>query len=277
MLLRLLKSLKRGRTEVSAALPVGPAQRMARLQGAHKRAPTQAHLDILYRDLRIGEHSLTGLVERCLVESQSRSPAAKAFHRPLASYFLAQYFMHAMALDGERAECGVFSGTSALLMCRAAQTLDPGYDGGSLHLIDSFEGLSPAIDEDRFVTPDGGAGVNTRKSVWKDAFGAPIEYAQTALRDFAAVQFHRGWIPAVFAELPESRWSFVHLDVDRYEPTHAGLEYFYPRLVEGGVIICDDYGAPLYPGAQRAWDHYCDTHGVAYIVLDTGQSVILKT
>ena len=68
----------------------------------------------------------------------------------------------------------------------------------------------------------------------------------------------------------------MHIDVDLYEPTRGCLEYFYPRLVEGGVMICDDYGAPLYPGAHKAWDEYCGQNDIAYVVLDTGQSVLIK-
>ena len=75
---------------------------------------------------------------------------------------------------------------------------------------------------------------------------------------------------------PPPRGCFVHLDVDLYAPTLASLEYFVPRLVDGGVIICDDYGAPLFPGAHRAWDRFCARHDLPFVVLDTGQSVILK-
>ena len=70
--------------------------------------------------------------------------------------------------------------------------------------------------------------------------------------------------------------SFVHLDVDLYAPTFDSLTYFYPRLSTGVVIICDDCGAPLFPGAHRAWDDFCEQHEVPYVVLDTGQSVIVK-
>ena len=56
----------------------------------------------------------------------------------------------------------------------------------------------------------------------------------------------------------------------------ACLDYFYPRLSAGGVILCDDYGAPLFPGAARAWDAFCEENDVPFVVLDTGQSVILK-
>ncbi len=44
----------------------------------------------------------------------------------------------------------------------------------------------------------------------------------------------------------------------------------------GGVIVCDDYGALLFPGARRAWYQYCEQNGLHFVVLDTGQSVILK-
>jgi O-methyltransferase len=81
----------------------------------------------------------------------------------------------------------------------------------------------------------------------------------------------------VFEQLPGRRWAFVHIDVDLYEPTLASLEYFHPLLCEGGVIVCDDYMAPLFPGAQRAWDRFCNSRGVPFIVPDTGQSVMLKT
>ena len=110
----------------------------------------------------------------------------------------------------------------------------------------------------------------------KGALAAPIEIVRHTMREFPAVQIHQGWIPEVFAVLTEPRWAFVHIDVDLAAPTRACLEYFYPRLAPSGVIICDDYGAPLFPGAARAWDDFCEEHEVPFVVHDTGQSVILK-
>src|SRR5688572_31529904 len=42
-------------------------------------------------------------------------------------------------------------------------------------------------------------------------------------------------------------------DVDVYQPTRDSLEYFYPRLVTGGILVCDDYG---WPGARKAVDDF---------------------
>ena len=53
---------------------------------------------------------------------------------------------------------------------------------------------------------------------------------------------------SILETLAETRYRFVHIDVDIYEPTYACLEYFHPRMVEGGLIVIDDYGFPSWPG-----------------------------
>jgi O-methyltransferase len=242
---------------------------------AHARSPMQRHLEIAIGDLRIGKHDLRALTESCLVDSNSKVHPLKALRRPLASYFLARYFLNAMELDGAYAECGVFSGTSSLFLCRAARTRRPGYNGEGLHLIDSFEGISRPVTEDEFDAHSGDGSV-FRANVPKGTLSSPIDVVKSTMRDFPGTSIHQGWIPDVFGGLPETRWAFVHIDVDLYEPTRDCLEYFYPRLCDGGVIVCDDYVAPFFPGAQRAWDQFCERNDLPFIVLDTGQSVILK-
>lgn len=271
----MLKSLTRapaaGVARESDESPHLTAKRLAR---AYAAAPIDKHMEIAYGDMKIGDRGLVELVRQCLQESGSATALRKVLHRPLASYFLAQYYLHSLDIEGERAECGVFAGTSALVACHAARTRIPSYSGAGLHLIDSFEGLADPTEEDRFegFTP------RDAPSYVRGAYVAPMERVQKkTFAHFPDVAFHKGWIPAVFDGLPACNWSFVHLDVDHYAPTHAGLAYFYPRLAPGGVIICDDYGSPTFPGAMRAWHAYCEEHDVPFVVHDTGQAVILKT
>lgn len=277
MLLNFLKSLLRnfGRGPTIAADEY-PVVRQERMMQASKNAPMDAHVGIVYEGMRIGEHDLADLVRRCLADSNGIIRPYKLLHRMTASYILARYYLHALGLEGRRAECGVFLGTSSLLMCRAARTRDPGHTGAGMHLVDSFEGLSASVDTDRYSVPRPDGRLAERRNVEPGMFNAGAEQARMSMKEFPDVSFHRGWIPAVFAELPESRWSFVHIDVDLYEPTYACLDYFVPRLTDGGVIICDDYGAPLFPGASRAWNRYCGERGVPFVVHDTGQAVLLK-
>ena len=66
----------------------------------------------------------------------------------------------------------------------------------------------------------------------------------------------KGW----FAEtLP--RWSgwigeiaMLHLDADWYQSTIECLEYLYPQLVAGGLLILDDYGH--WDGCKVACQEY---------------------
>jgi O-methyltransferase len=278
MLLQMLKSLKRSAADRRESAPGAPRhtsetplEAANRLERAHAAAPMAEHLEIAFGAMMIGERSVAEVVEQSLADSGATIAARKRLHRPLASYFLCRYFVHSLSIPGARAECGVLGGTSALIACRAARAHDPAFSGAGLHLIDSFEGLGEPTEEDRF-----GDGARTAKSLQKGAYAARLEIAQAALAGFSGVSFHKGWIPEVLGTLPESTWAFVHIDVDLYAPSYGALSYFHPRLSPGGVIICDDYGSPTFPGAHRAWHQYCDENALAYVVLDSGQAVILK-
>ena len=58
----------------------------------------------------------------------------------------------------------------------------------------------------------------------------------------------------------------------------AGLEYFWPRLSKGGVIILHDYTSLQYPGVREAADRFCRKHGLYLIPLADlhGSAVFLK-
>ena len=50
------------------------------------------------------------------------------------------------------------------------------------------------------------------------------------------------------------RFSFVHLDVDLYQSTLDCLNFFYPRLSLGGIIISHDYTTA--EGVDLAFDEF---------------------
>jgi hypothetical protein len=65
-----------------------------------------------------------------------------------------------------------------------------------------------------------------------------------------------GWIPERFPEVADRRFAFVHIDVDLEQPTRDSIEFFYPRMNKGGIILCDDYGFTTCPGATSTIDAY---------------------
>ena len=240
-------------------------------------APVDRHLDILFGGIAFGDVPFAALYRECLAETGTDVPEWKLFRRAQRALNLARYFDYSLGVEGARGECGVFRGFSALLACRLAALRDPGFTGAGLHFVDSFEGLSPPTIEDAVGTEI----VNGRKvavsSHGAGHFAVPLDHVQGVLGAYPDAQTHKGWIPEVFAALPEARWSFVHIDVDLHAPTLAALEYFYPRLAPGGVIVNDDYDSPLFPGGKGSWETFCTAHGVPFIALDSGQAVILRS
>jgi hypothetical protein len=61
-------------------------------------------------------------------------------------------------------------------------------------------------------------------------------------------------VPKYADENKKFKISLLNLDVDIYEPAVAILEYFYPMIESGGVLILDDYGS--FPGETKAVDDY---------------------
>lgn len=53
---------------------------------------------------------------------------------------------------------------------------------------------------------------------------------------------------------PETKFSFINLDTDIYEPAKCILEYCWDRLVKGGILLLDDY--TFFAGENKAVDDF---------------------
>ena len=183
---------------------------------------------------------------------------------------LVREFEPTLALDGRIAECGCFRGLSSFLLCSRLRQHDAKFDGAGYEIYDSFHGLSDPQPEDA-LPPDADEIVaGTMKPGY---FAYPQEAVQRALAAFPRISYGAGWIPSAFPN-DEHRYRFAHVDVDLYHPTKASLEYFWPRLVPGGVIVCDDYN---WSGAKRAVDEFAAASTTGFRVTASTQAVFTKT
>jgi Macrocin-O-methyltransferase (TylF) len=82
------------------------------------------------------------------------------------------------------------------------------------------------------------------------ALGTINAHAPVAAFRGRKVVFHVGFFPDTAPEVAE--FCFVHLDADLYQSTVAGIKYFYPRLVAGGMLVFDDYEWGRCPGVKKA-------------------------
>lgn len=161
-------------------------------------------------------------------------------------------------VEGDTAECGVWRGGSSYLLCRATAGT-----GKTHHAFDSFEGL-----------PD--PGPRDGSHFKKGDLAAPEEEFRSRLAAFPHLSVHKGWIPSRFAEVADRRFSFVHVDVDLLQPTKDSIEFFYPRLSRGGVLLLDDHGFSTCPGARAAAEDFFRDKPEPILEIPTGQGLVLK-
>ena len=244
----------------------------------HKKTDLRKYIEISFGSRKIGPLNFSSLADHCISATKTSVPAFKAFRRLERLWVLLCYQLYVLKeVDGPIIECGVFRGFSALAMNILMHELKKleGKELRKLYLLDSFEGLSKPVAEDYVRLPEGAK--NAENSIVKKGhFATPIEEVERVFSNMNNVNFIKGWIPEAFDSLPEEKWSFVHIDVDLYEPIHNCLEYFYPRMQKGGIIINDDFGSALFPGAGQAWREFFDNKNEGYAILDTGQAVFIK-
>lgn len=183
-------------------------------------------------------------------------------------------FRLSSGIPGEIVECGVFKGASLFRWIKFRQLLE---NQSSRRVIgfDVFGEFPEAtIEEDR-----------RRRQQFVEAAGSSgpsVSELQTNLRSQNLdenVELIQGnvleTVPAYVSEKQQLKISLLNIDVDLYEPTLCCLENLFPRVVPGGVVILDDYGA--FPGANRAIDEYFSemnvhieklphAHEIAYLV-----------
>ena len=155
-----------------------------------------------------------------------------------------------ISIAGDVAECGVFRGATLVPM---AIHLKQRGCAKRLLGFDSFEGYDSSIMLDISMdAPDEpckrvGAFRNTSRSVVLEK-----------LRRFDAdnVTLIPGFFRDSLPRCGDRRFSLVHLDLGIYQAYKECLEFFYPRMSPGGIILSNDYNKPPWPGCNKAVDEF---------------------
>ena len=172
-------------------------------------------------------------------------------------------------IEGDFVECGVWKGGS---MVATANTLIARNDiQRRLWLYDTFEGMSNPTEEDvDFMgqTADRLLGEQDRlqsDSIW--CF-SPLEQVKSAMQSTGypedLLSFVPGKVEDTLLHTKPDKIAMLRLDTDWYESTRCELEQLFPRMVDGAVLIVDDYGH--WEGCRRAVDEYFQKHGVRILL-----------
>ncbi|MFC2025026.1 TylF/MycF/NovP-related O-methyltransferase [Chloroflexota bacterium] len=140
-----------------------------------------------------------------------------------------------------------------------------------LYVFDSFEGLS------NIGSIDTTTGRIQDEERLREQFACPQEIVERNLSGFDFIKYYKGWIPDRFHEVKGKSFSFVHIDVDLYQPTYDSFQFFYPRLIKHGIMVFDDYGCTQFPGAKQAIDKCLKMiNNPPFILLPSGQAFLIK-
>lgn len=157
-------------------------------------------------------------------------------------------------VPGAIAELGVYQGDFA-------EELNRMFPERTLYLFDTFSGF----DSRDIVADDG------KKAVPGAFSDTCAEQVMTRMVYPERVILKEGYFPESLGEMAgadcREKFALVSLDTDLYQPTLAGLDYFYRRLSPGGYLILDDYNSPQFPGSGKAVREFCDREGVCVVPL----------
>ena len=165
-------------------------------------------------------------------------------------------------ISGVCAELGVYQGDFAKEINRIF------YDR-ELYLFDTFEGFA---DSDCISEMTRGYTNCNKKGYFSNTTESLV---MEKMEHKENVKICKGFFPHSARNI-EEKWCFVNLDADLYEPTLAGLEYFYPQMQKGGIILVHDYFSKAFHGVRDAVKDYCKKNEVCYAPIGDTLSIIIR-
>ncbi len=167
-------------------------------------------------------------------------------------------------VEGEIVELGVYRGETAKLIHHYCPER-------ILNLYDTFDGFNQRdIDKENNQIKNSES-IKQFKDTSEDIV---LNYISPQNNN---VKIFKGYFPdSLSNSCRDKSLSFVHIDVDLYQPTISGLNLFYPNLSRKGIIIVHDYNA--WPGVRKAVDEFLiDKKEIAIPMPDkSGSAIIVK-
>lgn len=90
------------------------------------------------------------------------------------------------------------------------------------------------------------------------------------------IKIIKGVIPDTLSQVTADEICYLSIDMNNTAPEIAAAEYFWDKLVDGGIIILDDYGWTKQINQKLAFDKFADRRDVKVLGLPTGQGLIIK-
>ena len=180
-------------------------------------------------------------------------------------YIVCWFANHIKNLEGDYVECGVNTGAYSRAVI---DYIDFNSTGKTFYLLDTFDGF-----------PDGQINEEEKKngiSYYEgDHYKNVFEQVLETFKSFN-VKVIKGTVPETLSQCKAEKIVYLSIDMNASFPEIACAEYFWDKIVKGGVVILDDYGFPLHIQQKLAFDKFAKERNIEIMSLPTGQGIIIK-
>src|SRR5882672_9464938 len=150
---------------------------------------------------------------------------------------------HGLHLPGDFVWCGVNTGIFSLTAC---EYTDVNKSGKAIWLFDTYEGIP--VDQ---MSP---AELRTNRSAENVMYPECYELAKRNFADFPRAVLVRGKVPDTLGTVAIDRVSYLSIDMNIAYPERKAIEFFWPKLSSGAIVILDDYGFTPYVEQKQSMD-----------------------
>ena len=172
--------------------------------------------------------------------------------------------MHAAKLDGDFVDCGVSTGfcARAVIHFIGFEKLNKKY-----YLLDTFSGMDPRYSSE--------AEMKRNEILKYSKQTGRYEQVKKTFADLNA-EVIRGPVPETLTQVQTDKVCYLSIDMNSVIPEVSALEYFWEKMVPGGMIVLDDYGYPGCIEQKTAHDAFARSKGTMVLSLPTCQGLIVK-
>ena len=179
--------------------------------------------------------------------------------------YLSTRYIHENNIPGALVECGVWKGGCCMLMAFTMLARNDGHR--DIFLYDTFAGMTRPTEDD--VRWDGKAA----DTLWEEhrspthnmwcyaGLDEVRENMALTQYDKSRLHFVRGPVEETVPGVLPDEIALLRLDTDFFESTYHELVHLFPHVVDGGVLILDDFN--YWNGQRKAVKLYFEQQGIS--------------
>lgn len=166
-------------------------------------------------------------------------------------------------LEGDYVECGVNLGG---LSRAVIEYLDFGKLNRKFYLLDTFDGFDKTMLN------------SAENEKYKDVNWYNDTYSRVVdtFKQYKNVEIIRGSVPNTLSQVNSDKIAYLSIDMNHVFAEREALNFFWNKLVSGGVIILDDYAYAGFEPQYESHTKWAKEMNIEILTLPTGQGVIIK-